>query len=158
MKRFITLVCCMFQLVALSAQTRIGEFYNLPEVRYMNTELDGSVTVRAYGEGKRRADAREQARKNAVYVILFKGIQANGQTVRPLITEVNAYERHEEYFASFFADGGLYKEFTSAKDEKMKSKVKIRGKVQNAFGSVVRVLRLQLKARLVKDGIIKNDK
>ena len=71
MKRFITLVCFMLQIVALSAQTRIGEFYYLPEVWYINTELDGSVTVRTYCEGKRRADAREQSRKNAVYVILF---------------------------------------------------------------------------------------
>lgn len=139
----------------LNAQTKMGERFNLPPVSFLNTELDGSITVRTYGEGKRRADAHEQARKNAVYVVMFKGIEANGQMIRPLITEANAYERHEAYFGQFFADDGTYKEFTSAKDEKISSKKKMRGKTQNAFGSVVRVLRLQLKARLIADGIVK---
>lgn len=139
----------------LNAQTKMGEKYNFPPVKYLNSELDGSITVRSYGEGKRKADARTQARKNAVYAIMFKGIEANGQPIRPLVTEANAYERHEVYFSQFFADDGTWKEFSSTKDEKLSAKEKQHGKTQNAFGSVVRVLRLQLKARLIADGIIK---
>ena len=154
MKRLLLMALMVLGATTLSAQTRIGEKYNLPPVTYMNTELDGSITVRSYGEGKRKADAREQARKNAVYVIMFKGIQANGQTIRPLIIEANAYERHEAYFGTFFADGGTYKEFASAKDEKFTARDRKYGTVQNAFGAVVRVLRSQLKARLIADGII----
>jgi len=156
MKRLFLMTMMVLGAITLSAQTRIGEVYNLPPVKYLNTELDGSITVRSYGEGKRKADARTQARKNAVYVIMFKGIQANGQTIRPLITEANAYEKHEDYFGTFFADGGTYKEFVSTKDEKLSAKEKMHGSTQNAFGSVVRVLRSQLKARLIADGIIAN--
>ncbi|MBO4611703.1 MAG: hypothetical protein J5671_00865 [Bacteroidaceae bacterium] len=154
MKRLLIMALMVLGATTLSAQTRVGEVYNLPPVKYLNTELDGSITVRSYGEGKRKADARTQARKNAVYVIMFKGIQANGQTIRPLVTEANAYENHEAYFGEFFADKGLWKEFSSTKDEKLSAKEKMHGSTQNAFGSVVRVLRLQLKARLIADGII----
>ena len=154
MKRLIIMALVALGATTLKAQTRMGETYNLPPVKYLNTELDGSITVRSYGEGKRKADAREQARKNAVYTIMFKGIEAKGQPIRPLVTEANAYERHEDYFATFFADGGTYKEFVSTQDEKYSSKQKMRGSTQNAFGSVVRVLRGQLKARRIADCII----
>lgn len=156
MKKLLFMALMLLTGTTLNAQTRVGEVYNLPEVTFLNTELDGSITVRSYGEGKRKSDAREQARKNAIYVILFKGIQAKGQTIRPLITEVNAYERHESYFGTFFADGGTYSQYATNEDEKFQSKVKVKGKVQNAYGAVVRVRRSELKAKLIADGIIKN--
>ncbi len=159
MKRIVSLLVAALLMIESGqqtcAQTRIGEHGVLPACQYLNTELDGSVTVRSYGEGKRRLDAREQARKNAVYAIVFKGIQAEGQPIRPLVTEANGYERHEAYWAEFFADGGIYKQYATGKDEKLSAKERNRGKVQNIHGSIVRVLRGQLKTRLIKDGIIK---
>lgn len=143
--------------VTLNAQSKMGQSYNFPPVKYLNSELDGSITVRSYGEGKRRADARTQARKNALYAVMFNGIEANGKPIRPLIVEANALERHETYFGQFFADEGPWREYVSTKDEKFTAKEKTHGNTQNAFGSVVRVLRLQLKARLVADGIIKEN-
>ena len=139
----------------IQAQTRIGEQSVLPECQYLNTELDGSITVRSYGDGRNNKDAREQARKNAVFQIVFKGIQVKGQTVRPLVGEANAYERHETYWAKFFADGGIFSEYATNEDEKSTAKKRKRGRTQNIYGSVVRVRRGELKARLLQDGIIK---
>jgi len=140
------------------AQTRIGEMSVLPECTYLNTELDGSLTVRSYGEGKRQKDAREQAKKNAVYAIVFKGITAKGNYIRPLVVEANAYERHEAYWATFFADGGIYSEYASSKDEKFTSKKRNHGNTQNIHGAVVRVKRGELKARLIQDDILPPEK
>lgn len=142
----------------IAAQTRIGELGVLPKTQYLNTELDGSITVRSYGEGKRDKDAREQARKNAVYTILFQGITAKGQFIRPLVVEANAYERHEAYWSSFFADGGIFSEYATNDDEKFTSKKRNHGNTQNIHGAVVRVKRGELKARLIKDGILPPEK
>ena len=158
MKR-IRMIFTMALLTALAvpsamAQTRIGEKSVLPTCQYLNTELDGSITVRSYGDGKRHKDAREQARKNAVYEIMFKGLQANGHTIRPLVTEANAYERHEAYWGTFFADGGTYSQFATSEDEKFTAKKRDHGRTQNIHGAVVRVKRGELKAKLIADGII----
>ena len=55
------LLVCNWQLFAQS--------YGAPyaSVECLNVELDGSITVRVTGFGRNRLDAKEQARKNAVY-------------------------------------------------------------------------------------------
>lgn len=49
--------------------------------------------------------------KNAVWTVIFDGIREGvaGCNMRPLVTEANARERYEDYFNTFFADGGDYK-------------------------------------------------
>lgn len=127
----------------------------------MGIELDGSQTLKAWGNGRNRPDAIEQAYKNAVKDVLFNGI-SNGKTdcnVKPVIFEVNAQEKYEEYFNKFFADGGSYKEFVSEKDgskyhiEIMKERKKAGS--QETYGIVVRVLRAELKQKMIADGILK---
>lgn len=67
-----------------------------------------SETLRAWGRGKNRTDAIEQAKKNAVRDVLFKGVVAGSRecSVRPLITEVNAQERYASYFNDFLETEG----------------------------------------------------
>jgi hypothetical protein len=123
------------------------------------TELDGSQTVKAWGTGRNRFDAVEQAKKNAVNDVIFKGINEGVQAcqMRPLIIEVQAREKHEDYFNAFFADGGKYSEFVSLKDERILQKidrdwVKSREGVTN--GIMLRIQRADLKKQLIKDKII----
>jgi hypothetical protein len=77
--------------------------------------------------------------------------------MRPLIIEVQAREKHEDYFNAFFADGGKYSEFVSLKDERILQKidrdwVKSREGVTN--GIMLRIQRADLKKQLIKDKII----
>ena len=123
------------------------------------TELDGSQTVKAWGTGRNRFDAVEQAKKNAVNDVIFKGINEGVQACQmgPLIIEVQAREKHEDYFNAFFADGGKYSEFVSLKDERILQKidrdwVKSREGVTN--GIMLRIQRADLKKQLIKDKII----
>ncbi|MEI7596368.1 MAG: hypothetical protein WCK02_11520 [Bacteroidota bacterium] len=127
----------------------------------MGVELDGSQTLKAWGSGRNRADAIEQAYKNAIRDVLFTGI-LEGKTecsVKPLVPEVNAQEKYEDYFNKFFADGGTYKEFVSEKDgskyhiEVVKQREKSGS--QEMYGVVVRVLRAELKQKLKTDNILK---
>ena len=74
------------------------------------------------------------------------------------ITQVNAQEKYEDYFNAFFSDGGEYKNFVSLRDERIGNKLsRDRKKTSESVtnGLVVRVLRAELKAKLIADNIIK---
>jgi len=127
----------------------------------MGVELDGSQTVKAWGDGRNRADAIEQAKKNAVRDVLFSGI-SNGKSdcnIKPVIFEVNAQEKYETYFNTFFTDDGSYKAFVSEKDgsryhiEVIKERKQAGS--QEKYGVVVRVLRADLVTKMKTDGILK---
>lgn len=126
------------------------------ETRCLGTELDGSQTLLAWGEGKNKADAIEQAKKNAVSDVIFKGINAGKSscTKAPLVNTPNARQKYEEFFNSFFADGGEYKNFVSMKDNKRKSGDKENYQYGEKQSVTVRVLRPQLKKYLQDKGIL----
>lgn len=127
------------------------------ETECLNVEQDGSQTLRVWGEGRNKADAVEQAKKNAVNEILFQGVRKGnkGYNLRPIVTAVNARERYSDYFDNFFRDKGDYAQYVTMQDRRIGSTVKIPGTVQVKCCVTVRVLCPQLKARLKKDGIIK---
>ncbi|MDR3268174.1 MAG: hypothetical protein LBT83_03810 [Tannerella sp.] len=124
----------------------------------LGSELDGSVTVMAWGNGRDRFDAGEQARKNAVRDVLFKGIIEGKDECypRPLVAEVNAREKYEKYFNKFFADRGEFSRYVSLKDERSRNDREIKGARKSiTLGVVLRVERAKLKEKLIKDGILK---
>jgi hypothetical protein len=159
MKTRLTLWALLLTVWAGFAQKNIAGNYGY-KTECMGVELDGSHTVKAWGNGRNRSDAVEQAKKNAVRDIIFFGLLEGKQDCKqkPLILEVNAQEKYEDYFNKFFADGGEYKNYISLRDERLLDKVsrdrkKGRGSVTNGF--IVRVLRSELKDKLIADGIIK---
>lgn len=151
-------VCAVF-MSACKSTTEISSEYAFAtfETECLGVELDGTQTLRAWGKGKNKADAIEQARKNAVRDVIFKGINSGSGECnkRPLITEVNALEKYEYYFNAFFKDGGAYKKYVSSEDEKRTSKIKAKHSTQENYGIVVRVKRAELRERLIDDGILK---
>jgi hypothetical protein len=123
-------------------------------------ELDGTLTIRAWGEGRNRADAREQAKKNAIYAVLFNGVRIgnDGYEARPLVPEVNARERYRDYFDIFFMDGGAYKTYVSIADRRLGSTKKVKSNInQVKYGFTVRVMVPQLRRRLIDDGVLKTN-
>lgn len=142
------------------AQTTTSAYYDY-EVECLGVELDGSQTLRCWGVGRNKKDAVEQAKKNAVRVVLFKGIHGGlqGCNTKPVVFEVNAEEKYEDYFNVFFMDGGEYSKYISMKDEKRvnlfkKDKDKEKSKHFVKYGVTVRVLRGELKKRLESDNIL----
>ncbi len=127
------------------------------ETECLGVELDGSQTLRAWGKGKNKSDAIEQAKKNAVKDVIFKGINGGSGECnkRPLVLEVNAQEKYEYYFNIFFRDGGEYKKYVSSEDENRTSRIKAKHSTQENYGVVVRVKRAELRQRLIEDNIIK---
>jgi hypothetical protein len=68
---------------------------------------------------------------------------------------VNAEERHAEFFAAFFADGGKYKDFVSMNDRKDHTNEKVKKDIQVGWSLTVRIKRAELKKYLEEEGIIK---
>ena len=68
----------MLNFTSCKPQKKIAGNYTY-ETECMGIEMDGSQTLKAWGYGKNRIDAVEQAKKNAVRDVLFKGIR-NGKT------------------------------------------------------------------------------
>lgn len=157
MKKKLTLFLFLIASITFGQKKIAGNYQYKTEC--MGVELDGSVTLKAWGNGRNRADAVEQAKKNAVRDIIFTSVLEGKQECprKPLILEVNAEEKYEKYFNAFFVDGGEYKNFISLKDERIGEKIsrdrkKARESVTN--GLIVRVLRSELKSKLIADGII----
>lgn len=154
MKKILLLLICAMSLLNVYAQK--NPVYARSSIRCMGVELDGSQTLRVQGYGRNRSDAKEQAMKNAVWAVIFDGIRdgVEGCNMRPLVTEVNAKERYEDYFNLFFADNGEYKKYVSLRDTKKRSGGRSKDKLGYAYDLTIRVLRAELKARLKADNLI----
>ncbi len=155
MKKIFTLIGCILLLASCASSrstTQMG-----PEMRFMGTQLDGSITMRVSAAGRNFSDAVEQAKKYAVREIIFKGINVPDNTFmsKPIVTGVNAEEKHQNFFNAFFADGGEYTGFVTSEDKRSGSNRRSKTNVQVRAQTTVRVLRVELKQYLMDNGIIK---
>lgn len=159
-KMFSLLCLWVMANIQVSAKTTTSA-YQQYEPECLGVELDGSQTLRVWGVGSNKKDAVEQAKKDAVRAVIFKGIHSglSGCNTKPILMEVNAEEKYEDYFNVFFMDGGEYLKYVSMKDEKRINLFKKDKEKENSqhfvkYGITVRVLRSELKKRLENDNII----
>lgn len=122
----------------------------------LGKSMDGSQTLRVWASGRNRADAIEQAKKKAVYDMVFVGIQSgNGEcNAYPIVDEANARKKYEDYFDLFFANGGAYKEYVSSSNQKKSAIQRYYGDGTQTFGVIVTVNRSALRQRFISDNII----
>lgn len=131
----------------------------LPAPECMGVDLDGSQTIRAYGSGTTKHDAIEQAQKNAVQAVIFKGILdgQKGCDVRPILSEPNAAESYEVFFNEFFGRRGGYREYIEVLDvQRFTDRQKARNERFTTYSVTVRVYRNELK-QLLREARILND-
>jgi len=141
-------------------QRRIAGYYEY-QTECLGVELDGSQTLAVHGSGRNRTDAIEQAKKNGIRDVLFKGVASGkpGCNAKPMLMEVNAQQKTEAYFNTFFADGGPYKQYITSQDgsdlhfEVIKTRKKAGS--QKTYRVIIRVLSPKLKQKLIEDKILK---
>lgn len=121
----------------------------------LGVDPNGDQTLRTWGNGINKAKAIEQAKRNAVSDVLFKGITDGSPECnkRPIINEVNARERYEKYFQAFFRDGGAYNKYVKL-EEKRTSRIKSQSSSMEAWSVVVVVDREALRERMIEDNVI----
>lgn len=156
----IMIACFCVMICSCKPQSDIAGNYTF-ETECVGAELDGSQTLKVWGSGRYKEDAIEQAKKNGIRDVLFKGIR-NGTpdcNVKPLIPEVNAQEKYEDYFNKFFADGGAYQNYVKLRDGKVLDtrEIKYKGSTESkeTYAIIIIVLRSELKAKMIADNILK---
>jgi len=89
------------------------------EVEAVNTGVTGTYLVKVWTYSKKASVAIEQAKKNAVHGIIFKGITGHegvsGQ--KPITTNPNIEQEKKDFFDPFFADGGKYLKFVASTND-----------------------------------------
>lgn len=130
------------------------------EVQCAGVGVDGTKLVKVWSYSKNPTVATEQAKKNAVHGMIFKGYAGNSTTrcpsAPPLSNNAAVEQEKAEYFAKFFADGGPYMKFVSASNDGAvapEDRVKI-GK-EYKIGVTVSVMYDQLRKELESAGVIK---
>ena len=104
----------------------------------------------AWGAGSSKEEAIDQAQRNAINDILFKGVNKSTCNVRPLILEVQAAEKYRYYVADFFNND--YLDYISI-EKSPKSKKKSRS--QTVYGVKVKIDVEGIRKKLKTDNIIK---
>lgn len=155
----IALVSISLLLGSCKTPTQISNEYATSRftVECMGVDPNGIQTLRSWGNGINKSVAIEQAKRRAVEAVIFSGINygTTGCNKRPLINEVNARERYEDYFNAFFVDNGAFNKYVVL-DEKRTSRMKSANSSMEAWGVVVKVDRSALKQRLIDDNVLKN--
>lgn len=129
-------------------QKKTASYYSV-ETECVEDKLDGSFILQAWGKGSSKSEAIDQAKRNVLNDILFKGIN-KGCQMRPLIIEVNASTKYKSYVYSFFNSD--YKDFISI--EKSPKSLK-KSRKQTSYGIKVRVKVEAIRQKLITDNILK---
>ena len=95
-----------FSTTAQKKQTKTASFYDY-NIECLEDKKDGSYIMMAWGAGSTKKEAIDQAQRNAISHIIFKGVNKSSCSIRPLITEVQAEEKYREYISNFFREDYL---------------------------------------------------
>lgn len=85
------------------------------EIEATGTGVQGTYQVKVWTYSKKAETAIEQAKKNAVHGIIFKGFpdkdRVKGQ--KALAQSPNLEQEKADFFSEFFQDGGKFQKFVS---------------------------------------------
>ncbi len=146
------------------AEEKLKKIY---EIKCEGVGTEGIYLVKVFSYSKDKNLAIEQAKKNAIRGVIFRGIPPGERgciAQPPLVRDSNLEEQSNDYFTSFFSTGGKYSKFIDLTTEgAVKAEDRfvlsgkgfgLRGKVYK-IGVVVSVNKKLLRKELQDAGIIK---
>ncbi|NWL04227.1 hypothetical protein DM790_25695 [Flavobacterium collinsii] len=157
---FVSLLCFSNALLAQSKKkadkdTEIWRY----EIEGVQTGVQGTYLIKVWSYSKKPDVAIEQAKKNAVHGIIFRGF-AGTATVpgkQPLANNVNLEEEKSDFFIPFFSEGGKYLKFVSlTNDGAVEAGDRMKVGKEYKIGVVVAVHVAELRKDLENAGIIKS--
>jgi hypothetical protein len=129
------------------------------EIEAVQTGTQGTYLIKVWSYSKSPNVAIEQAKKNAVHGIIFKGF-AGTSTVsgqKPLSSNVNLEQEKSDFFKPFFDDGGKYLKFVSlSNDGSVAAEDRMKIGKEHKIGVIVSVNVSGLRKDLEAAGIIKS--
>jgi hypothetical protein len=126
----------------------------------IGTDMSGTQIVKAYAKGLDKKEVLEQAKKNAIYDVIFKGITLGKQNcnLKPLILDPNLKDQNESYFNQFFAENGMYKKFINQKNSKVEEIFKPKDKKLDKVFAITAIIDVpSLKKELTNKGFIQKE-
>ena len=129
------------------------------EIEGVDIGTQGTYLVKVWSYSKRPSVATEQAKKNAVHGVIFKGFvgRAGVPGQRPLTTNPNIEQEKKEFFDNFFADGGKYMKFvTVSGDGSVAAEDRMKVGKRYKIGVIVSVNVSELRKDLETAGIIRS--
>lgn len=128
------------------------------EIEAVQTGVQGSYLIKVWSYSKKPNVAIEQAKKNAVHGIIFRGFAAKDRVEgKPaLATNPNLEMEKQEFFDDFFADGGKYMKFVNVTgDGSVAAEDRLKVGKEYKIGVVVSINVNLLRKDLETAGIIK---
>jgi hypothetical protein len=126
------------------------------EVEQQGTQ--GTYLIKVWSYSKKPETAIEQAKKNAVHGIIFRGFPERNRVPgqKALAQSPNLEQEHEKFFNDFFDDGGKYLKFvTLANNGAIGAGDRIKIGKEYKIGVVISVDVNSLRKDLEEAGIIK---
>lgn len=150
---FLTIVVTLFFSCGPTIYNSTASYRSL-ETEVINQAMDGTVTLKVYGEGLRVDDAIDQAMKNAINEIAFKGVVSGNSTknVPALFRNPNIRLDNQRYFDQFFQND--YRSFV----ELMTKKKDLEGygsRERVNIGVLMKVNVSALRSHFQRDGLLK---
>jgi hypothetical protein len=129
------------------------------EIEGVQTGVQGTYLIKVWSYSPNANLAIEQAKKNAVHGIIFRGFAGTGRVPgqRALATNPNLEEEKHDFFRLFFAEGGKYLKFVSlTNDGAVAAEDRLRVGKEYKIGVIMSVNVDALRKDLEEAGIIKS--
>ena len=159
-KLLLLLTLCFFAFTGFSQSKRKLD-KNTNQWRYeieaVNVGVQGTYLVKAWTYAKKPHKAIEQAKKNAVHGVIFRGFSGKNRVPgqKPL-AESNSEIEYKQFFKEFFKDGGKYLKFaTTSNDGSIAAGDFMKVGKEYKVGVMVSVNVSELRKDLEDAGIIK---
>lgn len=130
------------------------------ELEAYSAPYRGACNVKVWSYGPDITTARDQAAKNAVHGVLFRGVPGNPDRrlngLPALVSDPVAEQTHENFFDRFFADGGAYLRYATKLVSSSNDEILKYGKKNYKVGVVVTVQYDALRRALEEQGIVES--
>lgn len=129
------------------------------EIQCVTVGAEGTYLIKVFTYSKNPNVAIEQAKKNAVHGVIFKGFSGAGAgcTQKPLTPNPALEQEKETFFKDFFANGGKYLKFVNvAGDGSIAPEDRLKVGKEYKTGVIVSVLKDALRKDLEAAGIIRS--
>jgi len=128
------------------------------ELEAVQTGVQGTYLIKVWTYSKKANVAIEQAKKNAVHGVIFRGFSGSGRVPgqKALAQSPNLEEEKSDFFKLFFDDGGKYMKYISlTNDGAVAAEDRLKVGKEYKVGVIVSVNVDALRKDLEEAGIIK---
>ena len=157
MKKLSLLIAVAAMVLFAGCGAKRSQAFYEKESQVLSANYDGSYVIRVQVRAKDAVVAFTEGQRKAVEEVIFKGVKSGTSGVtdlKPICFDMNAREKHEDYFNAFFVNGGEWTKYASLKNKRVGTTRYERDGRQMVETVTVTVDRAGIKKKLQEDGII----